>query len=273
MSELELLTEGWGLIEAPRVDEQDRLYFSDVPNGGVYRRLPSGEIETVIPKRRGVGGMVFHRDGGLVISGRNIQHVNDGEIRVLFDPGFPGFNDLHTDSLGRVYVGSLKVDPFEEGAENPGGELWRLGAEGQVTEMYGGVLLTNGIGFSPDGSLLYHADSVPGRVWVSDVEDDSLANKRVFVEDRVNATDGLAVDVEGGVWVAQPSGGKVQRYTPDGVADLCVAIPDPMVTSLCFGGADLQDLYVVTGGQSQLGGCIYRTRVDVSGVPVPQATI
>ena len=167
MSELELLTEGWGLIEAPRVDENDRLYFSDVPNGGVYRRLPSGEIETVIPKRRGVGGMVFHRDGGLVVGGRNIQHVNDGQIRVLFDPGFPGFNDLHTDSLGRVYVGSLKVDPFEEGVENPGGELWRLDAGGQATELYDGVLLTNGIGFSPDGSLLYHADSVPGRVWVS----------------------------------------------------------------------------------------------------------
>ena len=107
MNELELLTEGWGLIEAPRVDEDDRLYFSDVPNGGVYRRLPTGEVETVIPKRRGVGGMVFHRDGGLIVGGRNVQHVNNGEIRVLFDPGFPGFNDLHTDSLGRVYVLSL----------------------------------------------------------------------------------------------------------------------------------------------------------------------
>jgi len=52
-----------------------------------------------------------------------------------------------------------------------------------------------------------------------------------------------------------------------------VAIPDPMVTSLCFGGADLKDLYVVTGGQSSLGGCIYRTRVNVAGVPVPEATI
>ena len=273
MSALELLTEGWGLIEAPRVDEEDRLYFSDVPNGGVYRRTPDGEIETIIPKRRGVGGMVFHRDGGLVVGGRNIQHVRDGEIRVLFDPEFPGFNDLHTDSLGRIYVGSLKIDPFEEGAENPGGELWRLGPDGDATELYDGVLLTNGIGFSPDGSLLYHADSVPGRVWVSDVDGDVVSNKRVFVEDRVNATDGLAVDVEGGIWVAQPSGGKVQRYAPDGTEDMHVAIPDPMVTSVCFGGADLKDLYVVTGGETSRGGCVYRTTVDVSGLPVPQATI
>ena len=81
------------------------------------------------------------------------------------------------------------------------------------------------------------------------------------------------MDGVGGGWVAQACGGMVQRYTPDGVADLIVEIPDPMVTSLCFGGADLKDLYVVTGGQSPLGGCIYRTRVDVSGMSVPRATI
>ena len=108
---------------------------------------------------------------------------------------------------------------------------------------------------------------------MSDVEGDAVSGKRVFVEDRVNATDGLAVDVEGGVWVAQPNGGKVQRYTPDGEEDAQVGIPDPMVTSVCFGGADMQDLYVVTGGQTSRGGCIYRTRVDVAGVPVAKATI
>ena len=59
-ADLELLSSGWGLIEGPRVDENDNLYFSDVPNGGVRLRKPSGEIEVVIPKRRGVGGMVFH---------------------------------------------------------------------------------------------------------------------------------------------------------------------------------------------------------------------
>ena len=175
MKELELLSEGWGLIEAPRVDDDDCLHFSDVPNGGVYKRFPDGEIETVIPKRRGVGGMVFHRDGGLVVGGRNVQHVVDGETRVLFDPGFPGFNDLHTDALGRVYVGSIKVDPFDENAVNPGGELWRLASDQEPIEIYDGVLITNGIGFSPDGLLLYHADSVPGRVWVSDVEGDVVS--------------------------------------------------------------------------------------------------
>ncbi len=272
MFELELLTSGWGLIEGPRVDEDDNIYFSDVPNGGVRRRRPDGEIEVVIPKRRGVGGMVFHAEGGLVVGGRNIQHVNDGEVRVLFD-GLPGFNDLHTDQQGRVYVGSLRSDPFDESSQAPG-ELYRIELDGSVTELYDGVNLTNGIGFSPDGSRLYHSDSVPGRVLVSDVDGDSVTGTRTFVDVRAQVPDGLAVDVDGGVWVALAEGGRVQRFTADGAADLSVPVPDHMVTSVCFGGADMMDLYVVTGGADEaLGGCIYKTRAPVAGVPTPLARV
>ena len=57
---LETLAYGYGLLEGPRVDENDNLYFSDVPNGGVYRRAPNGEVTTVVPKRRGVGGIALH---------------------------------------------------------------------------------------------------------------------------------------------------------------------------------------------------------------------
>ena len=272
MAELELLTSGWGLIEGPRVDADDNLYFSDVPNGGVRRRRPDGEIEVVVPKRRGVGGMVFHADGGLVVGGRNVQHVRDGESRVVFDPGVPGFNDLHTDRVGRVYVGSLRADPFADGDHVPG-ELYRINLDGSADELYDGVMLTNGIGFSPDGTRLYHSDSIPGRVWVSDVDGDTVSGKRSFVEER-SVPDGLAVDVDGGVWVALAEGGRVQRYTSDGEPDVAVPVPDVMVTSVCFGGSDLKDMYIVTGGSDPgLGGCVYRTRSDVAGVPTPLARI
>ena len=75
MSELETLAWGYGLVEGPRADAHGNLYFSDVHKGGVHRRGPDGAIETIVPKRRGVGGISFHADGGLVISGRNICHV------------------------------------------------------------------------------------------------------------------------------------------------------------------------------------------------------
>ncbi len=272
MAELELLSSGWGLIEGPRVDEHDNLYFSDVPNGGVRRRTPSGDIEVVIPKRRGVGGMTFHADDGLVVSGRNVQHVRDGDVRVLFDPGVGGFNDLHTDAAGRVYVGCLRTDPFDETATNVPGELYRIELDGAATQLYDGVRLTNGIGFSPDGTRLYHSDSIPGRVWVSDVDGDAVTNKREFVRS-AQIPDGLAVDVEGGVWVAMAEGGCVQRFSPDGTADVTIAVDDPMVTSLCFGGADGRDLYIVTGGATSAGGCIFRTRAPVAGLPTPLARV
>ena len=51
--EFEMLASGYGLLEAPRVDDLGRLYFTDIPNGGVYRRNPGGNVETLIPKRKG----------------------------------------------------------------------------------------------------------------------------------------------------------------------------------------------------------------------------
>ena len=270
--ELEQLSSGWGLIEGPRVDEHDNFYFSDVPNGGVRRRTPDGEIEVVVPKRRGVGGMVLHADGGVVVSGRNIQHVTADGSTVLFAPEVAGFNDMHTDSLGRVYVGSLRRNPFDESSPDEAGELYRINLDGSAEEVYDDVQLTNGIGFSPDGTRLYHSDSIPGRVWVSDVDGDAVSNRREFVRER-KVPDGLAVDVEGGVWVALAEGGRVQRYTPDGESDVAVPVPDHFVTSVCFGGADMRDLYIVTGGGTADGGCIFRTRAPVAGVPTPLARV
>src|SRR5258708_15142383 len=84
--EFELLASGPGLLEAPRVDDLGRLYFSDIPNGGIYRRNPGGNVETLIPKRKGVGGMNFNQSGGLVVTGRAFIHLGakTGKSRGLF---------------------------------------------------------------------------------------------------------------------------------------------------------------------------------------------
>ena len=66
---LELLAHGYGLIEGPRMDAGGNVYFSDVTNGGVYCRRTDGSVDTVVPRRRGVGGIALHADGGLVLSG------------------------------------------------------------------------------------------------------------------------------------------------------------------------------------------------------------
>ncbi len=273
----ETLASGYGLIEGPRVDEANNLFFSDVVKGGVYRRRPDGEITTVVAKRRGVGGIALHADGGLVISGRNVCHVRDGETRVVFGrDDVPGFNDLFTDSLGRVLVGSIRSNPFAEGDRVPG-ELWRIDAEEQASILYGDVGLANGIGFSPDGGLLYHSDSSARRILVHDVDGDgTFTNRRVFAAVSTGAPDGLAVDESGCVWAASFGGSCVLRYTPDGTLDAAIDVPAASVTSLCFGGDDRCDLYVVTADNTEEpdhGGTIFRTRTDVPGLSAPAARV
>ena len=278
---LETLAHGFGLIEGPRVDEHDNLYFSDVPNGGVRRRDPSGEIAVVVPKRRGVGGIAIHADGGLVVSGRNICHVKDGETRVLFDPGAPGFNDLMTDADGRVYCGTIRSDPFDESGPRTPGEAYLIDLDGSVTELYGDVSLTNGIGFSPDGRTMYHSDSGRGHVICHDVEtgDDGaiwMVNRRAIAHGTGLQPDGLAVDSEGVIWVADFGKGAVIGLSPEGETVGRIDVPSTMATSLCFGGSDLRDLYIVTANNTEdeaRAGTIFRTRVDVPGLRAPEARV
>ncbi len=275
---LEVLCYGYGLIEGPRVDAGGNLYFSDVPNGGVFRRAPDGEIETVVPKRKGVGGIALHVSGGVVVSGRNICHVRDGETRMLFEPdGVPGFNDLYADAAGRVYAGSLRYVVGDSSATPQPGELWRIDAPGEAVELYGEVGLSNGIGLSPDHRTLYHVDTTAGHVIAHDITaDGDVSNRRVFAEVVAGRPDGLAVDEQGGVWIAALGDGSVARYGPDGRFDRRIEVPSTSVTSLCFGGADGRDLYIVTANNTddeQRAGTIFRTRVDIAGVPAPMATI
>jgi len=88
--------------------------------------------------------------------------------------------------------------------------------------------------------------------------------------------DGLAVAANGSIWVALAQGGSVVVFEPDGSERTRVPVPLSMVTSLCFGGDDLRDLYVVTGsrgGPSENCGTVFRTRVDVPGLLRPMCRV
>lgn len=276
--DFETLASGYGLIEGPRVDGQGKLFFSDVTNGGVYSRAPGGAIETVVPKRRGVGGIALHVAGGVVISGRDICHVRNGETRVLFrGADVPGFNDIFTDSKGRVLAGSLRSNPFaDEGARRPG-ELYRIDAEDEAVELYADVRLTNGIGVSPDGGTVYHSDTARLAVLAHRLRSDgSVERTDILAKVEGGAPDGLAVDAAGGIWVAVYGGGCVQRFGADGKLDLTVPVPANAVTSLCFGGEDRRDLYVVSADNTEdaaRAGSIFRARAEVPGLPVALARI
>lgn len=273
----ETLASGYGLVEGPTVDAEGGLFFSDVLAGGVYRLDPSGTIDTVVPKRRGVGGIALHADGGVVVSGRDLVHVRDGETRRIFGlDGLPGWNDLCTDAEGRVYAGALRFAVFDPDAQPVAGECWRVDAPGEATLLYDGIVHANGIGLSPDGRTLYHSDTRAGVVVVHDLDPSGKAHGRRELPFPQGQPDGLALDETGAVWVASFGGGRVERFLPDGTHERSLEVPARMVTSLCFAGVDRRDLLVVSADNSEepeRRGSIFRTRVDVAGAPIHPARV
>lgn len=280
---MEKLSEGYGLVEAPVWDPERGLLFSDVRFGGVFRLDRAGRVSPLFGHRRGIGGMALHAAGGVVVSGRNVSFKPfDGGPTVTLleaDPegGNVGYNDLTVDAAGRIYVGSLGASPvFEDGREPSPGDLWRIEAEGSARRVARGIWLTNGLGLAPDGRTLYHSDTAVRTVWCYAVRGDgSLSAGTAFATPGRGAPDGLAVARDGSVWVALADGGHgVAVYEADGRERAFLEIPLPMCTSLCFGGDDLRDLYVVSGSEgapSERAGAVFRRRVEVPGLPIPLA--
>jgi xylono-1,5-lactonase len=282
--EFETLATGYGLLEGPRTDEHNRLYFSDVRGGGVFRRNPDGRIENLIPERKSVGGIALNQGGGLVVTGSGLAFWDErsGRIRDLFTQwdGQPlfGLNDLTIDDDGCIWVGSFGCDinKFDFKSTPPPGSLFRVEPSGEITKLWEGIEVTNGLGFSPDRKLLYHSDSTTRSVWAYEVRSDRTVNDRQrFARLPEGMPDGLTVDADGGVWVAVVGGpGELVRFKNDGTVDRRVKVPAKTVTSVAFGGPDMLDLYAVTANNSNdrgLKGTVFRTRSDIPGLPVPKS--
>jgi D-xylonolactonase len=278
--EIETLATGFGLIEGPRVDERGRFYFADHGSKNIYRRHPDGRLETLVAGRESVGGLAFCEDGGLLMSGPSLARWDEktGKIEDLFSQ-YEGrtirfLNDMTVDPHGAVYVGSMNYNALARDAKPVLGDLYRVAPGGKVTLVGEGYQVSNGLGFSPDGKILYHADSPPKAINAYDVAaDGTLKNKRVFATVPEGFPDGLAIDAEGGVWVAAIFAYEMVRFKPDGTVDRRVKLPSRMVVSMVFGGPDMQDLYVVTGDNVDrpLKGTIFKLRSDIPGLPVPKA--
>jgi len=240
------------------VPEDDCLLWVDIPAGKLHRTyFPSAQTETldlgaVSAAFPAVGGGILtaggHRMALLTPAERGAQWSTRriGEV-----PARDGirFNDAAVDPAGRVWVGSMHI-----GESEPLGELYRLDAGGVLTPALKGVTVSNGLGWSPDGTLMYYADSPTERVDVFDYDSATGAaqNRRVFADLSAfpdvpdGVPDGLTVDADGCVWVAIHHGGALCRLAPDGAVDAVVHLPVSKPTSCAFGGPGLSDLYVTT---------------------------
>ncbi|HEY8866556.1 MAG TPA: SMP-30/gluconolactonase/LRE family protein, partial [Solirubrobacteraceae bacterium] len=262
---METLASGFGLLEGPRDDGAGGALFSDVMGGGVYRCTAAGKIEQVLPKRRGIGGLVPHAEGGLVVSGRDVAHVRDGESRtVLALDGAAGFNDLSTDASGNLLVGSLRYRPLA-GEDPVPGEVWQVGAGTEPAELFGDVTWANGIGVSPDGAAVYVSDYARECVLVWK-RDDPAARVHARAPDGASC-DGLAVDADGGLWVALGAGGGIGHYDSAGELVDVLEVPADFVSSVAFAGPGLEQLLITT-----VGGLL-RAPAPVPGLAVAPARV
>jgi gluconolactonase len=281
--DFELLASGFGTIEGPTVDAEGTLYFSDVFQGGVFRLAADGGVTTVVPKRKGVAGITLHRDGGIIVSGRDLSHVKDGESRTVLRPdalpergGAPvtGFQDMTADAAGRLFAGTVRTN--EDRHQVPG-ELVMIDTDGTVTLPYH-IAHPNGITFSAGEQMLFHADSFRRSLLVSRVDDSGVPRleREISTLDCPGVPDGMASDEEGLIWIAFYDGGQIVRMSPNGEVVERIPAPAREVTNLCFGGRDGRELYVTTGNNDAdpgLGGCVFRARTPIPGKIAPSATV
>ena len=239
---------------------------------------PCGDVELLVSERKMVGGLVLHRDGGFVMTGPTVEHWRDGQSRqLLAEEGVASFNDCHTDRSGRLYVGSIRGDVENLRAERTPGECWRVNLDGSTEELYGNVELSNGIGFSPDGTTIFHADSTAREIIVHDIDEAGVMSGRRTIgraSFERGIPDGMCVDGEGNLWVAHVGGRRVVKLSPNGQELDEIPVPAKWVTSVAFGGPEMTDLYIVTADNlddETRRGTIFRTAPGVAGLPTPLA--
>jgi sugar lactone lactonase YvrE len=163
---------------------------------------------------------------------------------------------------------------------SPTAGLYRVDLDLSVTRVLDGTTISNGLGWSPDGATFYFIDSPTGRVDALDFDPASgaIENRRPLaaVEGESAVPDGMNVDAEGCLWVALHGGWGLNRYSPEGELLAEVRLPMARITSCCFGGPELRDLYVTTRrdglsdaelGQQPLAGALLRLDPGVAGQP------
>jgi sugar lactone lactonase YvrE len=154
-------------------------------------------------------------------------------------------NDGRVDARGRFWIGTM-----DNQLHRPSGALYRVGSDGTAERVLAGVVVSNGIAFSPDNRFLYFTDTRRHLTWRFgfDVEDGRIFDQQLFADyrDSGDRPDGACVDVDGALWTAFFAGGRVVRYRPDGAIDLVVPLPVTNPTCVCFGGNDLRTLYITT---------------------------
>lgn len=265
---------------------EKRLYWLDLMKPAVYRFDPATGKNTALKADLGsyVSGMVQRQKGGWILvreDGISALDLSTGRVQPLVqpEPDQPDnmLNDCKCDRQGRLWTGSL-----DKRETHPSGNHYVVDKKLNVTKVADSLICSNGPAFSPDGRIAYLADSNGRAIYrlYIDLATGAVSPKTPFASIPADAgmPDGMTVDAEGYLWSARWDGGRVVRHAPDGSVDREIMLPVPRVTSVAFGGKDLDTLYITTAatGLSEeqlaaapLSGSLFACRPGVRGLAEP----
>lgn len=276
------------LGEGPLWDTRENvLYWVDVIGCSIWRHVPGTDEFTQWKTPDLVSSIALRENGGALVTLVNGFYAFDFEtgkctpIGKEIEDGEPTrFNDGKVDRRGRYIAGTMDNDIKE-----PLGSLYSLGADQTATKLDSQIICSNGPCWSLDNKTLYFTDTMRRAIFAYDydIDNGTVGPRRVFADLRAlgleSAPDGCTVDEEGYLWSAQCLAGKIARIAPNGTLDRLINMPVKYVTSVMFGGKNLDTLYVTSLNiplngnppqESKAGGLFAVHGLGVRGVPEPR---
>ncbi|KAF0106179.1 MAG: hypothetical protein FD146_2768 [Anaerolineaceae bacterium] len=259
------------------------LYFVDIHAGDLHSFHPASGAHRTVNLGGPLGCAAPARRGGLILALRSGFWTLDPSTdkRTLLcqpEPHLPAnrFNDGKCDPRGRFLAGTM-----DDAEQEASGSLYSYSPDGALKTLLTGLRIPNGLAWSPDYRTFYFIDT-PTRLVMAydyDLDTEDITNPRpaVRVPPEMGWPDGMTSDTDGMLWVALWGGAQVTRWDP-AAGQLLAAYPLPAlnVTSCCFGGAHLSELYITSArkgmtaaqlAERPLSGGLFRLRPGVRGMP------
>ena len=253
------------------------LYWSDIPNGRLFRYFPDSGMHEQCYEGRQVGGFTIQEDGSLLLFMEKgaIALFNSGKLEYVHkeipEDRDSRFNDVIADPMGRVFCGIMPT-------KNKPGHLYRLDTDGSIHRILEGTGTPNGMGFTLDYSHFYFTDSTRKTVFIFkySLNTGALTEKHLWLKtpDDGGSPDGMTVDSQGNIWSARWNGSALFCFSAGGKELQRIDFPAKKVSSVSFGGMNLEDMYITTAltdstrdVEGKGAGALFRLKTGAKGRP------